>query len=74
MAASKQVGYFRFELSGQLLTHPNLNSGPFLCGSGLSKSNALTYCSTMAASFKIHKVREAALLLSPLFKELFLIN
>ena len=30
MAASKQVGYFRFELLGQPLTHPNLNSGPFL--------------------------------------------
>ena len=66
MAASKQVGYFRFELSGQLLDncYPNLNSGTFLCGSGLSKSNALTYCSTMAASFKIHKVREAACLLA----------
>ena len=64
MAASKQVGYFRFELSGQLLTHPNLNSGPFLCGSGLSKSNALTHCSTMAASFKILKVREAACFLA----------
>ena len=64
MAASKQVVYFRFEFSGQPLTHPNLNSGPFLCDSELSKSNAPNYCSTIVASFKIHKVREPACLLA----------